>query len=169
MADVAPAPATAAVHVFAWDEIMVLTRLLADRVRHTPIDCIAGIARSGLIPAVILSHMLNVRNFAVLDIARTLSDDIGALKRDPVRAPVDLAALCGKKVLVVDDIVGQGLTVDMARDMMLGVGADATFATLVVNQDNLSGRNPRDVVDHWACTVHGWVVFPWEDKDMGSA
>lgn len=169
MAEAGPSSLKPALHVFSWEEINALTRLIADRMCGVQIDCIVGIARSGLVPAVILSHMLNVRNFAVVDIARTLSDDIQAKKQIPIRGKTDISRFAGKQLLVVDDIVGQGLTIEAARQMLTSAGARARFATLVVNQDNLGCRAPGDVVDDWACIVHGWAVFPWEGKDHSYA
>ncbi|WP_380785921.1 phosphoribosyltransferase [Sphingomonas sp. R86521] len=153
-------------HRFSWEDIAGLARLLGDRLAGTQLGGVVGIARSGLIPAVILSHILGVRQFAVLDIARTHSDAIEAEKSQPAnRGNLGLAALRGRRVLLVDDIVGQGLTLDAARRELIAAGADPVTATLVVNRANLAGRDPSAIVDHWACEVHGWVIFPWEGKD----
>jgi hypoxanthine phosphoribosyltransferase len=161
-----PSRPVATIHRFSWEEIAGLARLLADRLADAQIGGVVGIARSGLVPAVMLSHMLGVRPFAVLDIARTHSDDIQAGKSQPAnRGAMGLEAMRGRRVLLVDDIVGQGLTLDTARCDMIDTGADPVTAALVVNRANLAGRQPRAIVDHWACEVHGWVIFPWEGKD----
>lgn len=160
-----PARPTATIHRFCWEEIAGLARLLADRLADARIDGVVGIARSGLVPAVMLSHMLGVRPFAVLDIARTHSDAIRADKSQPANhGSLGLERMRGHRVLLVDDIVGQGLTLDAARRDLLDAGIDPVTATLVVNRANLAGRDPHAIVDHWACEVHGWVIFPWEGK-----
>ena len=153
-------------HRFFWDEIDGLTRLLADRLAGAGIEGVVGIARSGLVPAVMLSHRMGVRPFAVLDIARTDSDAVEAGKSQPAdRGALGLEAMRGRRVLLIDDIVGQGLTLDAARGVLAAAGAEPVTAVLVVNHANLAGREARAIVDHWACDVHGWVVFPWEGKD----
>lgn len=155
-----------AAHRFSWDEIDGLIRLLCDRLADARIDGIVGIARSGLVPAVALSHMLGVRRFAVLDIARTQSDAIDAAKSGPAnRGSLGLGDMAGRRVLLVDDIVGQGLTLAAARRTLLETGADPLTATLVINRTNLPCHDAGTIVDHWACEVHGWVIFPWEGKD----
>ncbi|TXC71458.1 purine phosphoribosyltransferase [Sphingomonas ginsenosidivorax] len=161
-----PARPVSTIHRFSWEEIAGLARLLADRLADARVDGVVGIARSGLVPAVMLSHMLGVRPFAVLDIARTHSDAIRADKSQPANhGALGLERMRGRRVLLVDDVVGQGLTLDAACRVLVQAGADPVTATLVVNRDNLAGRNPRAIVDHWACDVHGWVIFPWEGKD----
>ena len=157
-------------HRFSWEEIAGLTRLLCDRLEGSQIAGVVGIARSGLVPAVMLSHMLGVRPFAVLDIARTHSDAVDAEKSRPAnRGSLGLEELRGRRVLLVDDIVGQGLTLEAARRALIAAGSDPVTAVLVVNCANLAGRDARSIVDHWACEVHGWVIFPWEGKDPGDA
>lgn len=157
-------------HVLSWTEINALTHLLAEKARPRDVECIVGISRSGLIPAVMLSHMLGVRAFGVLDIVRTSSDALHAAKSEPVcRGGLNLDIMAGRRVLVVDDIVGEGLTMVAARDELARIGAIATLCTLVVNLENLGARDPVEVADFWACSLHGWVIFPWEGKDGGDA
>lgn len=157
-------------HIFSWAEINALTHLLAEKASARDIECIVGISRSGLIPAVMLSHMLGVRPFGALDIVRTSSDALHAAKSEPVRrGGLNLDTMAGRRVLVVDDIVGEGLTMEAARDDLERIGAVPTLCTLVVNRENLGARDPAEVVDFWACSVHGWVIFPWEGKDGGDA
>ncbi len=159
-----------ALHHFSWAEIAGLADLLRDRLAGARIAGVVGIARSGLVPAVMLSHMLDVRPFAVLDIARTSSDAVEAEKSRPAsRGDLGLENLRGRRVLLIDDIVGQGLTLEAARRILIAADIDPVTAVLVVNRANLAGRDACDIVDHWACEVHGWVVFPWEGKDPGDA
>jgi len=75
---------------------------------------------------------------------------------------LDGAALAGRSVLVVDDIVGSGLTIREAGDALRALGATPILSALVVNQANLGVSRPEDLIDHWACVVRGWVRFPWE-------
>ncbi len=151
----------------SWNEINGLVRLIADRVRDKPIDAIVGISRSGLIPAVMLSHTLGVRNFAVLDIIRTTSDNVNADKTIAnYRGILNQQFITGQNVLLVDDIVGEGMTLRAAKEIIKDIGANIVSATLVVNQNNLGTIAPEEIVDHYGCIVHGWVIFPWEGKEQ---
>ncbi|MFB2938893.1 phosphoribosyltransferase [Aerosakkonemataceae cyanobacterium BLCC-F154] len=153
-------------HYISWDEINGLVRLIADEVKQKSIDTIVGISRSGLIPAVMLSHTLGVRNFAVLDIIRTTSDDINAEKTGAnYRGILNEQFIKGKNVLLVDDIVGEGMTIRNAKQILKDLDANVVSATLVINQDNLGTTSPEEVVDICGCIVHGWVIFPWEGKE----
>lgn len=156
----------AIIHAFSWGEIDALVEVVAERAAGQKVEAIVGIARSGLVPAVMLSHKIGVRPLSVIDIARTNSDDINSSKSAPVWHGIsNRSAVAGRRVLLIDDIVGHGLTMPMAVAALRDLGADPVTATLVVNQRNLGARAPGSVVDVYGCVVHGWVVFPWEGKD----
>lgn len=160
------ASGSATVHVFTWAEIDALVELVAERAAEHRVEAIVGIARSGLVPAVMLSHRIGVRPFSVIDIARTTSDAINASKSAPsLHGISNRDAVAGRRVLLIDDIVGHAMTMPMAATALRELGAEPVTATLVVNQRNLGARTPRSVVDICGCVVHGWVVFPWEGKD----
>jgi hypoxanthine phosphoribosyltransferase len=159
----------APIHVLSWAEIDGIVELLADKVSHLSFEAIVGISRSGLVPAVMLSHTIKVRALSVINIVRTVSDDINSAKRDPVCHGISNPEwLAGRKVLLVDDIVGKAQTVGLATRALRDVGASPLSATLVVNKANLGDAAPESVVDFHGCVVNGWVVFPWEGKRVAS-
>ncbi|WP_049975872.1 phosphoribosyltransferase [Azospirillum sp. B506] len=150
-------------HIFSWAEIDGLIDLLAESLRERPFDSVVGISRSGLIPAVMLSHRLGVRDFAILDIPRTATEGANAPKRPPeMRGVLNEGLLDGRRLLVVDDIVGSGETMAMARRWLTPRARAMTCVALVVNQDNLGTRDLAALAEHVAASVHGWVAFPWE-------
>lgn len=151
--------------VLSWPEIDGIVELIAERAGRYRIETIVGIARSGLVPGVMLSHRMGVRSLAVLDIARTDSDAVNAPKSQPrLRSLSHPHAVQRRRVLVVDDIVGGGLTMAMAAGVLRELQAEVVTATLVVNQRNLRAARPERAADIVGCVVHGWVVFPWEGK-----
>lgn len=157
-------------HSFSWSEITALTHLLAEKAGSYSVEGVAGVSRSGLIPAVMLSHILSIRPFAVLDIARTKSDAVDASKQPPrCRGVLNIEEMKGRRVLLVDDIVGAGLTIATARQLLVDAQITPIICSLVVNQANLGERKPADFLDFWGCVVHGWVVFPWEGKAPADA
>jgi hypoxanthine phosphoribosyltransferase len=149
----------------SWREVDQLVELLARPLGRIELDVVLGISRSGLVPAVMLSHHLGVRDFAVLDIKRTDSDALDATKSAPVlRGILNESMLEHKHVLLVDDIVGEGMTMRAACQLLRPMCKSLVTSVLVVNQQNLGQATPRDVVDHHGCLVHGWMTFPWEGK-----
>ena len=152
----------------SWNDIDELVHLLALSVAPRQFDVVLGISRSGLIPSVMLSHLLNVRQLAALSIMRTESDEIHAPKRAPViSGGLNLDLLCDSHVLLVDDIVGQGSTMQLATRYLASRCRSLTTSALAVNLANLGDQDPSRIVDHHACTVNGWVIFPWEGKREG--
>lgn len=150
----------------SWNECHELVELLASPLRGRSIDTVVGISRSGLVPAVMLSHALGIRDFAVLDIARTKSDAHHSDKHSPVlRDVMNARLLSAKQVLLVDDIVGAGETLRVARDVLTSLGARPTTAALVFNRGN-ARCDPLPELDHYGCRVECWVEFPWECKDF---
>lgn len=146
---------------FNWSDIDGMTYLLWRKLLGTELGAIVGIARSGLTPAVMLSHALGVRDLAVLDIVRTLNDNVEAEKSEPiVRGFLGAERIRGRKVLLVDDIVGEGRTFACARAYLADKCASVTTAALVSNLRNRKAGS----VDHVACITHSWVIFPWEAK-----
>ncbi len=157
--------------ILSWTDVTGMVELLARTLRRSPFDMVIGVSRSGLIPAVMLSHVLNVREFGAVDIRRTESDAVRAIKRPPLVTGhgMNVDNLQSRRVLLVDDIVGEGATLKAAVSFLKERGAGVVSAALVVNRANCA-EEPETIVDRFACTVHDWVVFPWEGKhvDVGA-
>ena len=90
-----------------WKEFNDLVRRLADRIPDD-IDCIYGIPRGGLIPAVMLSHILNIRL-------------------------VDEYFIDSENLLVVDDIADSGDTIIEFIKPLHNIYTPPKFATIFVN------------------------------------
>lgn len=150
----------------SWQEVQELVDLLAGSLADRQFDTVVGVLRSGLIPAVMLSHALGVRDVGVLDIRRTESDAVRARKRPPrIRGSMHVDELDGHRVLLVDDILGEGATIEAAKAQIRDRCASLTTAVIVVNRSNCP-TDPHQFVDRFACAVHDWVVFPWEGKHL---
>ena len=159
------APATIA---FTWDQIHSLVSGLARRVvaDGTP-EVVVAIQRGGLVPGVILSHLLGIRSLLSFNIRRTVHDGIAAPKSPPIAgANISFAELGGKDVLVVDDIAGSGVTLDVVRRTLLDCRPRRLRTTVcVVNRTNWDvgqSTSPDDAITYVGEELRGWVVFPWE-------
>ena len=156
-----------------WAEVAGVAATLADAVAADGVpDVIVGIARGGLVPAVLLAHLLGLRDVRALEITHTESDAVNAMKSDlPVlRNSASLGHLAGGNTLVVDDIAGSGDTLAAARrQVVLGGAASVRTAVCLLNLANWPSC--REAADNGASerepTYIGrrtsrWVVFPWE-------
>lgn len=118
-------------------------------------DMLVGIGRGGLVPAVYLSHRLNLP---------MLSIDYSSLSADAALADIAARSASGTRLLIVDDINDSGGTIAQLRQHLEqagGNGAHVRFAVL------LNNSRSTETVDYWAdridrSTDKRWFVFPWE-------
>ncbi|MFB7270867.1 phosphoribosyltransferase [Streptomyces sp. NPDC056244] len=119
---------------------------------------IAGIARGGLPPAVALSNLLGVTDFRILGIPRNTSNSRYSERGEAVLDyVVPERPLTGERVLIVDDIMGDGGTMALAERTVRGLGAAGVRSAVVVRNIGSRGRP-----DFLAVEVDDWTVFPWE-------
>lgn len=141
----------------SWGDLIAAVRSMARQLRGRDFDAVVAVGVSGLIPAVILRELLGVGEFYVM-IVKRYSDDKPPrlLAEDPVvlQAP-EPSSIKGKRVLVVDDLVRTGRTLEAVKRHLLSRGAASVTTAVVVRR----GRSEVDVV---GVEVSGCVLFPWE-------
>jgi xanthine phosphoribosyltransferase len=132
-------------------------------------DYIVGISRGGLLPAVMISHYLNIP-----------MKPLQVSLRDHEECVSDLGmaedAFDGKNILIVDDINDQGNTLNwIMQDWPSGCypyderwdsiwGSNVRFAVVV---DNLSSQCSKGM-NYWGMEVNKaendvWIDFPYEE------
>ena len=144
----------------SWNEIYEMLLSLADKIKHDKFepDILVGVCRGGWIPACILSDLLQKTQLTSVKVE--FYTGIAKTKREPmitqpVSAPVD-----GKKVLVIDDIVDTGKSIDMVKRHIRELKAkEVKTATLY--------RKPwsKTAPDYYEKETDKWVIFPWEIKE----
>jgi hypoxanthine phosphoribosyltransferase len=153
-----------AVYLFSWTHFETAIQSIAAQVQSTgvEVDCILGISRGGLVPAVALSNVLGISVLHVIAVGRNVSAGKYSDKQPPkVLWQGNLAEMRGKQVLVVDDVAGSGETLRCVREQaLLADAADVRTAVLVQMQ---RGTSAADFV---AVELDDWVVFPWEDPGL---
>lgn len=127
---------------------------------------IVGVGRGGLVPAVHISHLLDVRHMRTLMIESTLDTKPYAERHaEPqIVSGISLEDAKDRDILVVDDAVSTGETAIAALQHVRGLRPrNLRFATLVqdtaVTQEELAEADA--VIDWAALRVFGWAVFPW--------
>ncbi|HEX7782565.1 MAG TPA: phosphoribosyltransferase domain-containing protein [Sphingobium sp.] len=121
-------------------------------------DFVIGIGRGGLVPAVYISHQIDLPMLSIDHSAKV------AGFADELLAKVAAQSATGVRFLLVDDINDSGGTIDHVRRLLSDGGADSgnlRFAVLINNSRS------RVAVDYWARMIDRdedkrWFVFPWE-------
>lgn len=137
----------------SWDEFHRDSKRLAEKlIDERPFTKIVAIARGGLVPASIIARELNIRFVDTLCIASYedhIRTDLRILK--PLKDT-------SEHILVVDDLVDTGATMEAARQML----PRAHFAAVYAKPAGLS------LVDTYTSQVtqNTWIRFPW-DMELG--
>ena len=141
----------------SWDQIHRDSRALAWRLDgHGPDDgawrAVVGITRGGLVPAMIVSRELDIR---VVDTISVKSYNNQA-QMDAVVTKSPQADLMGdgEGILIVDDLVDTGKTLELVRKLY----PKAHFATVYAKPKG------RPMVDTFITEVSQdtWIFFPWD-------
>lgn len=139
----------------SWAEIVDSSERLARLVarRDTSYDAILAVSRGGLFPAGVLSYMLGIKDVAAIAIERYQ-------RRSPAGAHVirepDWASFAGRSVLIVDEMVDEGVTIDRVRRSLPSVAARLSTAVLYC----MNGAPAPDYFVH-AVPAGVWLNFPW--------
>ena len=121
-------------------------------------DIIVGIARGGLVPARIITDLLETHELAVIQI-EFYTDINQTLKNPALKQPLT-TKVTGKKTLLVDDIADTGESLKLAKIHLQQQGAiEIKTATLY--------KKPQSTItpDFSEKQTDNWVVFPWDTKE----
>lgn len=140
-----------------WEVVEMLCTQIAHNIEAEGIqyDGILGIARGGIIPAVLIAGVLGVRDVKTIQLSRYHEGVPGEVKGAASNDPI---LLCGKW-LAVDDIIGTGETLEAVKTMYPTVDACAVLA-------RPGWKNDPNVMRTFVGRVLpeglGWIEFPWE-------
>ena len=145
----------------SWKDVEKLAEELADKIsRDYEPDIIVGILRGGVTVAHLLSDFLGFR--VIYPIGCNSYVDVAKRFSVRVYSPLALGSLSGKRVLLVDDVADEGLTLKA-----------------VVEQE-LAPKNPQEVriatlhmkpwckfkPDYCVEVTDAWIVYPWEKREV---
>ena len=145
----------------SWRDIEDLVEKLADIISasYKP-DILIGILRGGATVAHLLSDFLDIRT--IYPIGCNSYVDVAKRFSVKVYSPLALSDLSGKRVLLVDDVADEGLTLEA-----------------VVKQE-IAPRNPLEVKvatlhmkpwckfrpDYYVQVTDAWIIYPWEKREV---
>ncbi|WP_347304113.1 phosphoribosyltransferase family protein [Croceibacterium sp. TMG7-5b_MA50] len=143
-----------------YNDFLDKVRLLATRVAQgewQP-DFIIGIGRGGLVPAVFVSHQLDVPMLSIDHSAKVPGF------ADELLGKIATMSAGGSRLLFVDDINDSGGTVAYIRQLLTDQGCDAANLRFAMLINNVRSRAAADIwVDEIdRDTDKRWFVFPWE-------
>lgn len=141
----------------SWDQIHRDARALAWRLDgHGPDNgnwrAVVAITRGGMAPAMIVSRELDIRTVDTISVKSYDHQNQSAAR--VLKAPDETLMRDGTGILVVDDLVDTGKTLELVRNLY----PKAHFATVYAKPD---GRN---MVDTFITEVSQdtWIFFPWD-------
>jgi hypoxanthine phosphoribosyltransferase len=143
-----------------WNQINDMLLAQAQRIQNQQFqpDIIIGIAKGGIIPARILSDLIETPKLATLQIALYL--DIAKPTFEPILKQPLTVAIKNKKTLIVDDIADTGKSLKLAQTHIQEQGAMETkTATLYFKPQSITKP------DFYEKQTNNWIVFPWEIKE----
>jgi hypothetical protein len=143
--------------VLTWDLFGSAVRQLAQQVVDSGFvpDLVLGIARGGLPIAGGLAYALGAKAVGTMNVE--FYTGIDTTLDEPVMLPplLDMDAVTGSTVLVVDDVADSGKTLDLVLRLVRERVADARTAVIY--------DKPRSVIrpDYVWRSTDRWIVFPW--------
>ncbi len=142
----------------SWDQIHRDARALAWRLDgHGPQDggwrAVVAITRGGLVPAMIVARELDIRVVDTISV-RSYSHQDRAAQAIVTKSPQAELMRDGDGILIVDDLVDTGKTLELVRSLY----PKAHFATVYAKPQG------KPLVSSYITEVSQdtWIFFPWD-------
>jgi xanthine phosphoribosyltransferase len=143
----------------SWDQIHRDARALAWRLdgkgpgANGAWKAVVGITRGGLVPAMIVSRELDIRVVDTISV-QSYSHQTQAQDAEVTKAPQEALMGDGAGILIVDDLVDSGKTLELVRRLY----PRAHFATVYAKPKG------KPMVDSYITEVSQdtWIFFPWD-------
>jgi hypoxanthine phosphoribosyltransferase len=142
-----------------WDELGRLVEELSRRVKGVKVDLVVGIARGGLPISMVVADRLRVP----IDFINVKSYRGMGVRGRPMIISTLYEDVKGKDVLIVDDLVDEGETMNTVIKYIKDNYSPRKIYTAVLFIKPWSSFKP----DFYLDVLDEWVVFPWELKEFG--
>jgi uncharacterized protein len=141
----------------SWDEIYVKSIHLVEKLKkkeRTPIDCLLGVSRGGLVLTRILSDLLDIRDVNIIKCE--YYSKLGITNKKPRIGQVQ-SDLAGKNILIVDDVADTGESlVEIKKFLEPKKPKRMKVATIYIKPWS------KVLPDYYVSKTDAWIVFPWE-------
>lgn len=142
----------------SWDQMHRDSRALAWRLDgRGPGEggqwrAVVGITRGGLVPAAVVARELNIRVIDTISVKSYSHQDRS--EAEILKAPQEDLMRDGEGILIVDDLVDSGKTLELVRRLY----PKAHFATVYAKP---AGQKQADTFIT-AVSQDTWIFFPWD-------
>ncbi len=143
-----------------WSQIydMLLCQAQKILVQDYKADIVIGVSRGGLVPARILTDLLETPELDTIQIS--FYQDIAQPILQPYLKQTLTAPIEDKRVLLVDDIADTGRSLKLAQTHLHQQGAlETKTATIYLKPQSIT------IPDFYEKYASAWVVFPWDTKE----
>lgn len=123
-------------------------------------DWYVAIAMGGLVPACLLGKLTGVSKIDTFCAGSYVNQE----RKDIAIIPKDYSHLTGKKVLVIDDLVDSGFTMQATVDLIKNIWQPKLIQTAVLYKKSDTIFEPDYFVSE--CLADAWITFPWEDERL---
>ncbi|MGC8542601.1 MAG: phosphoribosyltransferase family protein [Vulcanisaeta sp.] len=154
------------IRLVSWDEISEWARILSMKIKDSgwlP-DIVVAVARGGYAPARLICDYLGITDLISVQVVHWPSTAQVA-ERAYIKYPLSVE-LSGKKVLVVDDIVDTGDSIQLAKEHIERNNKNVEVRTAALQWISTVAKFKPD---YWAIEVKDWTwfVYPWNiTEDM---
>ncbi len=131
---------------------------LAAQLRQ-PFDWYVAITRGGLVPACLLAQITGQRQIDTL-VVRSYSDE--RVQEEVHILHRGYGHLRGRSVLLIDDLVDSGRTLDDCTEYLRQEAGASLVETAVIYRKAGSQYQPTYCIEEKPRDE--WIVFPWEEK-----
>jgi hypoxanthine phosphoribosyltransferase len=139
-----------------WEEIHEALGILAEKILlNGKPDVLIAIAKGGLIPGRILADFLSVDDMGFIEVK--FYEAIGVRKERPYIKLAVLPPITAKNILVVDDVVDSGRTMQLVVEYLSSHKVKST-KTVAIYVKPWSSYIP----DYYYEQATKWIIFPWE-------
>ena len=142
----------------SWDEIERLVGIVAQKLANEKFDVWMGISRGGSLIAVLLGHCFE--KTGILHCSMNRYDEEGRKLPQPkvLQFPED-SMLKGKRVLIIDDVWDEGITLTRAIELVRRASGIPFIVTLHYKPESSTKAGEPDI---YAEETDEWIDYPWE-------
>lgn len=142
------------VRLLTWEDLYEICKSISIAVAKYDPDVILGIARGGLYPGTLISHMLQ-KDFYPIKLTRRQNDIV--VSEHPVWVIKPPELIKNKKVLVVDEVCDSGETLEMAKEEALKIEPDSVKTAVLY-----SHKKGEKIPDFIGLITDELVLNPWD-------
>ena len=145
----------------SWDDVSRLIDRIVPRVKGH-YDALVAITRGGIIPGGLLSQRLRIHQVFVASVYFFQEEDQDLGWPIFLQFPDD-NLLHGKRILVVDDIWDEGITITNVTERILQAGGESVTLVLHYRPSSsiVSSEQKPDII---GAETEDYIVYPWEPE-----